>query len=119
MRHMIKLIRIRLDDRAQFAFKPGQYVRLLYPDCSLRDYSIASRIDEELDRIPLIRHVPGGLTSGHIFVQAKAGDPVILVGPFGSSFLREKHCGPILALPAARVWRRSRRLSRLPLQRGK
>ncbi|MCA1866755.1 2Fe-2S iron-sulfur cluster binding domain-containing protein [Agrobacterium genomosp. 3] len=95
--HDIKLIRIRLDDRAQFAFKPGQYVRLLYPGCSPRDYSIASRIDEELIEFH-IRHVPGGLTSGHIFAQAKAGDPVILVGPFGSSFLREKHCGPIIGI---------------------
>lgn len=95
--HDIKLIRIRLDDREQFTFKAGQYVRLLYPDCSPRDYSIASRVDEELIEFH-IRQVPGGLTSSHIFTQAKAGDPVTLVGPFGSSFLREKHCGPILGI---------------------
>ncbi|MFK3778518.1 2Fe-2S iron-sulfur cluster-binding protein [Agrobacterium sp. NPDC089420] len=95
--HDIKLVRIRLDDRGQFTFKPGQYVRLLYPDCSPRDYSIASRVDEELIEFH-IRHVPGGLTSGHIFTRARAGDPVALVGPFGSSFLRAKHCGPILGI---------------------
>ncbi|CUX23930.1 Naphthalene 1,2-dioxygenase [Agrobacterium deltaense Zutra 3/1] len=95
--HDIKLIRIRLDDRRQFTFKPGQYVRLLYPDCSPRDYSIASRVDEELIEFH-IRHVPGGMTSGRIFSLASAGDPVTIVGPFGSSFLREKHCGPILGI---------------------
>ncbi|MDX8322809.1 2Fe-2S iron-sulfur cluster binding domain-containing protein [Rhizobium rhizogenes] len=95
--HDIKLIRIRLDDRELFTFKAGQYVRLLYPDCSPRDYSIASRIDEDLIEFH-IRHVPGGVTSGHIFANAKAGDPVVLVGPFGSSYLREKHCGPILGI---------------------
>lgn len=95
--HDIKLIRIRLEDRAQFTFKPGQYVRLLYPDSSPRDYSIASRVDEELIEFH-IRHVPGGMTSGRIFSLARAGDPVTIVGPFGSSFLREKHCGPILGI---------------------
>lgn len=95
--HDIKLIRIRLDDRELFTFKAGQYVRLLYPDCSPRDYSIASRIDEDLIEFH-IRHVPGGVTSGHIFANAKAGDPVVLVGPFGASYLREKHCGPILGI---------------------
>ncbi|KJF69316.1 2Fe-2S iron-sulfur cluster-binding protein [Rhizobium nepotum] len=95
--HDIKLIRIRLNDREQFTFKAGQYVRLLYPDCSPRDYSIASRIDEDLIEFH-IRHVPGGVTSGRIFTLARAGDPVTLVGPFGSSYLREKHCGPILGI---------------------
>lgn len=115
--HDIKLIRIRLNERGQFAFKPGQYVRLLYADCSPRDYSIASRVDEELIEFH-IRHVPGGMTSGRIFSLARAGDPVTIVGPFGSSFLREKHCGPILGIAGRSGLAPSRRLSRQHLQRA-
>lgn len=95
--HDIKLLRVKIADRSRFAFKAGQYVRLSYPGCLPRDYSIASRPDEALIEFH-IRHVPDGATSARIFARARVGDAVMIEGPFGSSFLREKHRGPILGI---------------------
>lgn len=94
--HDIKILRIALDDRRAFDFRPGQYARLTYAGAPPRDYSMASRPDEELLEFH-VRRVPGGATSCRIFDRARSGDPVSVEGPFGSAFLREKHAGPILA----------------------
>jgi CDP-4-dehydro-6-deoxyglucose reductase, E3 len=95
--HDIKLLRVKIENRNQFDFRAGQYVRLFYPASPARDYSIASRPDEELVEFH-IRHVTGGATSARIFAYAAAGDAFTIEGPFGSSFLREKHRGPILGI---------------------
>jgi CDP-4-dehydro-6-deoxyglucose reductase len=95
--HDIKLVRVKIGNRRQFDFRAGQHVRFLYPGSPPRDYSIASRPDEELIEFH-IRHVTGGATSARIFAQATAGDTITIEGPFGSSFLREKHRGPILGI---------------------
>ncbi|WP_225769665.1 2Fe-2S iron-sulfur cluster-binding protein [Inquilinus sp. Marseille-Q2685] len=95
--HDIKLIRIALDDRSAFRFRPGQYARLTFPDLPPRDYSMASRPEDDLLEFH-VRCVPGGATSARIFHRAMPGDPVTVEGPLGSAFLREKHAGPILAV---------------------
>jgi CDP-4-dehydro-6-deoxyglucose reductase len=95
--HDISLVRVKIGNRHQFDFRAGQYVRFLYPGSPPRDYSIASRPDEELIEFH-ISHVTGGATSARIFAQATAGDTITIEGPFGSSFLREKHRGPILGI---------------------
>lgn len=95
--HDIKLVRIRLDARGRFEFKAGQYARLSYPGAPPRDYSVASRPDEELIEFH-IRRVPAGSASQRIWAFAAAGDRVVIEGPFGSAFLREKHSGPILGI---------------------
>ncbi len=95
--HDIKLVQVKISNRNQFDFRAGQYMRFFYPGSPPRDYSIASRPDEELIEFH-IRQVPGGATSTRIFAQAKAGDAITVEGPFGSSFLREKHLGPILGI---------------------
>lgn len=45
-----------------------------------------------------IRQVPGGVATQRIHAQLKVGDPVMVEGPFGSSYLREQHAGPILCV---------------------
>jgi CDP-4-dehydro-6-deoxyglucose reductase len=95
--HDIKLVRVKIGNRNQFDFRAGQYVRFFYPGVPPRDYSVASRPDEELVEFH-IRHVAGGATSAHIFAEARAGGTITIEGPFGSSFLREKHRGPILGI---------------------
>lgn len=45
-----------------------------------------------------IRHVPGGVASRRVASSLKLGDSVAVEGPFGSSYLREKHAGPILCV---------------------
>ena len=95
--HDIKLIRVRLDDRAAFTFKAGQYARLFYPSAPTRDYSFASRPDDELVEFH-VRRVPGGAASQRIWTRATIGDCVAIEGPLGAAFLRDKHSGPILGI---------------------
>lgn len=45
-----------------------------------------------------IRRVPGGAATQHIHTMIKLGDPVLVEGPFGSSYVREQHAGPILCV---------------------
>lgn len=95
--HDIKIVRVKIRNRSQFDFRAGQYVRLLYPGSPPRDYSIASCPDADLIEFH-VRHVAGGATSARIFARATAGDTITIEGPFGSSFLRERHRGPILGI---------------------
>ena len=78
-------------------FSAGQYARLSFPGVPARDYSMANRPDQnELEFH--VRRVPGGKTSNHIHAELKPGEPVTVDGPFGSSYLRHGHTGPILAV---------------------
>jgi CDP-4-dehydro-6-deoxyglucose reductase/ferredoxin-NAD(P)+ reductase (naphthalene dioxygenase ferredoxin-specific) len=95
--HDIKLIRVRLDDRGAFTFRAGQYARLFYPGAPSRDYSVASRPDEELIEFH-VRRVPEGAASQRIWASAAVGDRIAIEGPLGSAFLRERHSGPILGI---------------------
>jgi CDP-4-dehydro-6-deoxyglucose reductase/ferredoxin-NAD(P)+ reductase (naphthalene dioxygenase ferredoxin-specific) len=45
-----------------------------------------------------IRQLGGGTASVYAATQLKLGDAVAVAGPFGTSYLRELHTGPILAL---------------------
>lgn len=97
MTHDILAIRLQLTDRAAFRFAAGQYLSLLVPGAPPRNYSMASRPDEELVELH-IRAVPGGLTSSRIHASLTTGDKIRIEGPAGSAYLREAHAGPIVAL---------------------
>lgn len=43
-----------------------------------------------------IRRVQGGVATHRIHTLLEPGDSVLVEGPFGSSYLRERHTGPIL-----------------------
>jgi CDP-4-dehydro-6-deoxyglucose reductase/ferredoxin-NAD(P)+ reductase (naphthalene dioxygenase ferredoxin-specific) len=45
-----------------------------------------------------VRQTSGGATSIHVATKLKVGDPVRVEGPFGPSYLREGHRGPIIAV---------------------
>lgn len=71
------------------AFLPGQYVNLQVPGTSeTRAYSFSSLQSGGVVSF-LIRNVPGGLMSGFLGNQAKAGDAMTLTGPLGSFYLRD------------------------------
>ena len=95
--HDIKRIWIELASGSTFSFKAGQYARLSFPGAPPRDFSMASRPDEDLLEFH-IRRVPGGAASQLIAASAAPGGKVTVEGPFGSAFLRELHSGPILAI---------------------
>jgi len=95
--HDIKLLRLVTDDADPLAFMAGQYARLTFPGAHTRDYSMASASGEREIEFH-IRRVPSGVTTQRIHALLKLGDPVLVEGPFGSSYLREKHAGPILCI---------------------
>ena len=95
--HDIKRIRLAIDGGNPLAFTAGQYARLTFPGAPSRDYSMANGpVERELEFH--IRHVPGGAATQRIHTRLKLGDPVLVEGPFGSSYLREQHEGPILCV---------------------
>jgi ferredoxin-NAD(P)+ reductase (naphthalene dioxygenase ferredoxin-specific) len=95
--HDIKHIQLAIDGADPLAFTPGQYARLTFPGAPTRDYSMAS-IPGEGELEFHIRQVPGGAATQRIHALLKLGDPVLVEGPFGSSYLRERHVGPILCI---------------------
>lgn len=95
--HDIKRVRLSLEDGEHLAFTAGQYAQVTFPGCPTREYSMANRPNEPTLEFH-VRHVPGGTTSTHVANQLTVGDRVAVEGPFGSSYLRENHAGPIIAV---------------------
>ncbi len=95
--HDIRRLRLAVEAGGPFGFSPGQYAALTFAGQAPRDYSMASRPDESELEFHIRRTVDG---SASIYVAERLGigDTVKVEGPFGSSFLREKHTGPILAI---------------------
>ncbi|MFO2462739.1 2Fe-2S iron-sulfur cluster-binding protein [Pseudomonas sp. 15FMM2] len=95
--HDIKHIRLVGEGAKPLDFTAGQYARLTFPSGPSRDYSMASQPGARVLEFH-IRRVPGGDASERIHALLKVGDPVLVEGPFGSSYLREQHAGPILCV---------------------
>ncbi|MBP0441303.1 2Fe-2S iron-sulfur cluster binding domain-containing protein [Tianweitania sediminis] len=92
----IRLVRLEFRDRSTFRFAAGQYLRLEVEGAPARQYSMASRPDEELVDLH-VRAVPGGRTSSRI-MSLQVGARVAVEGPAGSAYLRDAHPGPIVAI---------------------
>lgn len=95
--HDIKRIHLAFDGTSPPVFTAGQYARLTFPGAPTRDYSIANGPGEREFEFH-IRRVAGGAATQHIHALLKLGDQVLVEGPFGSSYLREQHTGPILCV---------------------
>lgn len=94
-RRMTRL-RLELESRPAFRFAAGQYARVAFDGAPARDYSMASRPDEDV----LEFHIGDSERNGGpaLHQVLKPGHAATLEGPFGKSFLRSSHRGPILAL---------------------
>ncbi|KAB2707049.1 2Fe-2S iron-sulfur cluster binding domain-containing protein [Brucella intermedia] len=95
--HDIRQIRLEIEAGETVAFRAGQYAQVTFAGVPARDYSMANQPGRSYFEFH-IRHVPGGATSEHVAASLKVGDEVSVRGPLGSSFLREQHTGPILAV---------------------
>ncbi|GGY01403.1 oxidoreductase [Litchfieldella qijiaojingensis] len=95
--HDIKQVRLRVENGEPFSFTAGQYAQVTFPGCPTREYSMANHPDEPVLEFH-VRHVPGGATSAHVAHELAVGDTVEVEGPFGTSYLRERHAGPIVAV---------------------
>jgi naphthalene 1,2-dioxygenase ferredoxin reductase component len=92
------ILRLRLDiiSGGPYTFSAGQFAKVVFAFSGgqARDYSMANRPDEA-DLEFHIRGVPGGI-SEKLPSHLKVGDAVKVSGPFGTSYLRSQHTGPIL-----------------------
>lgn len=90
-------VALRLKPSRPLRFSAGQFARLDFGSGRVRPYSMANAEGEELLEFHL-RRVPGGLVSGFVAEQLRAGDVVKLIGPLGTSYLRRKHEGSVLCI---------------------
>lgn len=97
MTHDIMRVRLAIEAGGPFDFTAGQYARVLFPNLPARDYSMASLPDAALIEFH-IRMVPDGDVSTFVNTGLKVGDSVRVEGPYGISYLRQKHTGPVIAL---------------------
>jgi len=87
--HDVAVLRLMLAPGSAFDYYPGQYVQVLLKDGSRRSYSMATAAAREQQLELHIRHMPGGVFSGHVFNALQPKAILRMEGPFGSFFLRE------------------------------
>jgi naphthalene 1,2-dioxygenase ferredoxin reductase component len=96
--HDVMRLRFAIESGGPYTFSAGQFAKLQFafaPDAP-RDYSMANAPSE--DGLEFHIRVLSGGVSGQIRDALRVGDLVRISGPFGTSYLRERHDGPILAI---------------------
>lgn len=94
--HDVAVLRLMLAPGASFDYFPGQYVQVLLKDGSRRSYSMATRSPRENQLELHVRHMPGGVFSGHVFNALQPKAILRMEGPFGSFYLRDSQRPMIL-----------------------
>jgi CDP-4-dehydro-6-deoxyglucose reductase/ferredoxin-NAD(P)+ reductase (naphthalene dioxygenase ferredoxin-specific) len=97
MTHDIKRLRCAVVAGGPFVFSAGQYCAVTLDRLPARDYSMANLPDDAVLEFH-VRHVAGGATSRYVAERLAVGEEIRVEGPYGTSWLREAHRGPILAL---------------------
>ncbi|MDA8391000.1 MAG: CDP-6-deoxy-delta-3,4-glucoseen reductase [Gammaproteobacteria bacterium] len=80
---------LKLPQNERLQYLAGQYIDILLKDGRRRGFSLANAPEEDELLELHIRHVPGGLFSGHVFESMQERALVRLEGPLGTFFLRE------------------------------
>ena len=96
--HDVLRLRFEIETGGPFTFSAGQFAKLEFAFAGHlpRDYSMANAPGEPGLEFHL-RVLTGGV-SGLVRDQLKVGDRVRISGPFGTSYLRAQHSGPIIAV---------------------
>jgi ferredoxin-NAD(P)+ reductase (naphthalene dioxygenase ferredoxin-specific) len=97
MTHDIMGVRLAIEGGGPFIFSAGQYASLRFGELPPRDYSMANRPDDSTLEFHIRRMGPGSV-SAHVAERLRVGDAVAVQGPFGTSYLRDTHTGPIIAI---------------------
>ncbi|MBX9943963.1 MAG: 2Fe-2S iron-sulfur cluster binding domain-containing protein [Reyranella sp.] len=95
--HDIKRVRLAIESGGPFDFSAGQFASVTFDGCPPRDYSMANVPGDPTLEFH-VRRTAGGATSRHVAEKLSLGDSVRVEGPFGASYLRETHRGPIIAV---------------------
>ena len=90
-------MRLEIASGGPFDFSAGQFASVTFDGCPPRDYSMANVPGDPILEFH-IRRTVGGATSLHVAEKLSLGDSVRVEGPFGTSYLRETHRGPIIAV---------------------
>jgi CDP-4-dehydro-6-deoxyglucose reductase/ferredoxin-NAD(P)+ reductase (naphthalene dioxygenase ferredoxin-specific) len=97
--HDIKRVCLRIDAGGPFSFTAGQYAKVEFLPLTTRDYSMANVPGDEPGLLEFhVRAVPGGAASAYVHAGLQPGHTVRVSGPYGASYLREQHTGPVLAI---------------------
>jgi CDP-4-dehydro-6-deoxyglucose reductase len=94
--HDVMILALKLPQAEQFKFLAGQYIDILLRNGARRSFSLANPPQQDNLLELHVRHVPGGLFSGHVFTHMKEKDLLRLRGPLGIFFLRESERPAIL-----------------------
>lgn len=91
---------LKLPQNERLQYMAGQYIDILLKDGRRRGFSIANSpgADEFLELH--IRHVPGGLFSGHVFSTMQERALLRFEGPLGTFFLRDDSDKPVILMAA-------------------
>ncbi|MBN8960249.1 MAG: 2Fe-2S iron-sulfur cluster binding domain-containing protein [Rhizobiales bacterium] len=95
--HDIVRIRLAQPEDDPFQFTSGQSANLCIEGLPSRPYSMASQSSDPYVEFH-VRKVPGGRLSTYLFDKLSTGDAIEIDGPFGASYLRAAHDGPIICL---------------------
>ncbi len=95
--HDIKRVRLCIVSGGPFDFSAGQYASVTFEGCPPRDYSMANVPGDPTLEFH-IRRTADGAASAYVAEKLELGDDVRVEGPFGTSYLRESHRGPIIAV---------------------
>ena len=88
---------VRIDDRTELAFLPGQYVNITVPGTDVtRSYSFSNEPRDDLLTF-MVKLTDRGVMSEYLSERAAVGDSISFTGPHGSFFLRES-ARPVLLL---------------------
>ncbi len=94
----VRRLFLKLPRDKRLPFLAGQYIDFLLRGGDRRSFSLANAPhDDELLELH-IRHLPGGLFSGHVFTDMKEGALLRFEGPLGNFYLREESDRPMILM---------------------
>ncbi len=95
--HDIRRVRLRPERTGALTFHAGQYVSVTFAGQPARDYSLANLPGEPLLELH-IRRMTDGSTSHFVADTLAPGEAVMVEGPLGDCYLRDRHPGPIIGI---------------------
>lgn len=94
-----EIISLRLENTSneQFNFLAGQYAELQFDSLEPRQFSMANCPSDKNLEFHIKKQLDGKV-SNYIFNKLKLGEELFIKGPYGDSYLRDNHRGPILGV---------------------